>query len=177
MSAALQPVLYSYDPEREAVWVDATPFRAHVTQLLGAGLTVSVIAQLAGVRERSVQHLAHGREGRRVQRICRDTGRRLLRITTMEARAVRFRPVPVRLSRERLRTMVGAGWTVDRLADQTELWDRRGCSDRGPGLGHLLAAVRAQGRGRIPAVDRPAGDRSAGGRSQLPGGRVRDHVR
>lgn len=121
MSAALQPVLYSYDPEREAVWVDATPFRAHVTQLLGAGLTVSVIAQLAGVRERSVQHLAHGREGRRVQRICRDTGRRLLRITTMEARAVRFRPVPVRLSRERLRTMVGAGWTVDRLADQTEL--------------------------------------------------------
>ena len=121
MSAALQPVLYSYDPEREAVWVDATPFRAHVAQLLATGLTVPVIAQLAGVPERSVQHLAHGREGRRVHRLCRDTGRRLLRITTMEARAVRFRPVPVRLSRERLRTMVGAGWSVDQLADQTGL--------------------------------------------------------
>ena len=121
MPGALQPVLYSYDPEREAMWVDATPFQAHVAQLLAAGLTVPVIAQLAGVRERAVQHLADGRDGRRVHRICRDTGRRLLRITTMEARAIRFRPVPVRLSRERLRTMVGAGWSVEDLAGQCGL--------------------------------------------------------
>ena len=121
MKVALQPVLYSYDPEQEAVWVDATPFRAHVAQLLSAGLTVPVIAQLAGVRERSVRHLTHGREGRRVHRICRDTGRRLLRITTTEARAVRFRPVPVRLSRSRLRAMVDAGWSADQLARQLGL--------------------------------------------------------
>ncbi|MFT4164479.1 MAG: hypothetical protein QM650_04485 [Microlunatus sp.] len=121
MTAALQPVLYSYDPEREAVWVDATPFQAHVAQLLAAGLTVPLIAQLAGVRERSVRHLAHGRDGRRIQRICCDTGRRLLRITTMEAHAIRFRPVPVRLSRVRLRTMVGAGCSIDQLAQQTGL--------------------------------------------------------
>lgn len=121
MTAALQPILYSYDPEREAVWVDATPFQAHVAQLLAAGLTVPVVAQLAGVGERTVWHLARGREGRRVHRICRDTGRRLLRITTQEARAIRFRPVPVRLSRARLRAMVGAGCSVDQLAQQTGL--------------------------------------------------------
>lgn len=121
MPAALQPVLYSYDPEREAVWVEATPFQAHVAQLLAAGLTVPVIAQLAGVRERAVRHLAHGRDGRRVHRICRDTGRRLLRITTMEAQTIRFRPVPVRLSRERLRTMAGAGWSVEDLAERCGL--------------------------------------------------------
>ena len=39
----------------------------------------------------------------------------------MEARAIRFRPVPVRLSRERLRTMVGAGWSVEDLAGQCGL--------------------------------------------------------
>ena len=39
----------------------------------------------------------------------------------MEARAIRFRPVPVRSSRYRLRSMVAAGWTVDRLADRIGL--------------------------------------------------------
>ena len=29
VTQALQPILYSYDGEQEAVWVDATPFRAH----------------------------------------------------------------------------------------------------------------------------------------------------
>ncbi len=117
MFEALQPILFSYDPEQEGVWVDATPFRAHLNHLLAAGLTEPVIARLAGVSVRSVEHLAHGRRGRRVRRICGDTGRRLLRITTMEARAIRFRPVPVRPSRYRLRSMVAAGWTADRLAD------------------------------------------------------------
>ncbi len=117
MIEALQPILYSYDPEQEGVWVDAAPFRAHLTHLLATGLTESVIARLTGISVRSVEHLAHGRRGRQVRRICGDTGRRLLRITTLEARAIRFRPVPVRPSRYRLRSMVAAGWTVHRLAD------------------------------------------------------------
>ena len=39
MIEALQPILYSYDPEQEGVWVDAAPFRAHLTHLLATGLT------------------------------------------------------------------------------------------------------------------------------------------
>ncbi len=121
MTQALQPILYSYDCGQEAVWVDATPFRAHVGQLLATGLTEPVLARLTGVSVRAIEHLAHGRRGRPVRRICGDTARRLLRITTLEAKALRFRPVPVRPSRYRLRAMAEAGWTEQRLADDIGL--------------------------------------------------------
>jgi hypothetical protein len=141
---ALQPILYSYDPEQEGVWVDATPFRAHLMHLLATGLTEPVIARLAGVSARSVTHLAHGRRGRPVRRICGDTGRRLLRITTMEARAIRFRPVPVRPSRYRLRSMAAAGWTVPRLADDLGLSvaEVERVLDRGAATCPQLAALK-----------------------------------
>lgn len=121
MAQALQPILYSYDSEQEAVWVDATPFRAHVDQLLATGLTEPVLARLTGLSVRAVEHLAHGRRGRPVRRICGDTARRLLRITTLEARALRLRPVPVRASRYRLRAMAEAGRTDRQLAEQVGL--------------------------------------------------------
>jgi hypothetical protein len=121
VSPALQPILFSHHPEGDGLWVDAGPFRAHLVHLMDAGLTEPVIARLAGVSVRSVEHLAHGRRGRRLRRICADTGRRLLRITTMEARAIRHRPVPVRASRYRLRAMTGAGWSIQRLAQDTGL--------------------------------------------------------
>jgi hypothetical protein len=117
VTVALQPILFSYDPEQEAAWIDASPFRAHLTLLLATGLTAAVIARLAGVSVRAVEHLAHGRHGRPVRRVSADTGRRLLRITTLEARAIRFRPVPVRPSRYRLRALVDAGLTLQQLAD------------------------------------------------------------
>lgn len=121
MTGTLQPILYSYDPELEAAWVNATPFRAHLGQLLATGLTEPVIARLAGVSLRSVVRLAHGRAGRPIRRICGDTGRRLLRITTSEARAIRFRPVPVRPSRYRLRALAEHGWTVERMVEDIGL--------------------------------------------------------
>ncbi|HEY5980011.1 MAG TPA: hypothetical protein VIT41_10290 [Microlunatus sp.] len=144
MIQALQPILYSYDPEQEGVWVDATPFRAHLTHLLATGLTEPVIARLTGVSVRSINHLAHGRRGRPVRRICGDTGRRLLRITTMEARAIRFRPVPVRPSRYRLRAMVEAGWTRPRLAASigVSIRDVDQILDRGAATCSQLAALK-----------------------------------
>lgn len=121
MTGTLQPILYSYDLEQEVLWVNATPFRAHLRHLLAAGLTEPVIARLAGVSVRSVVRLAHGRSGRPVRRICADTGRRLLRITTAEARAIRFRPVPVRSSRYRLRVLADHGWSTQRMAEEIGL--------------------------------------------------------
>lgn len=118
MTRALQPLLATYHPDQDFAWVDATPFRAHVGQLLATGLTEPVIARLTGLSVRAVVHLAHGRGGRPVRRICGDSARSLLRITTLEARALRFRPVPVRASRYRLRAMAAAGWTVERLAEE-----------------------------------------------------------
>lgn len=122
---ALQPILLSEDPASAGLWVDARPFRAHLGQLLSVGLTEPVVARLTGLSVRAVEHLAHGRSGRPVRRICSESARRLLRITTAEARALRFRPVPVRASRARLRAMAAygmpsssaPGWTEQRLAD------------------------------------------------------------
>ena len=159
MIEALQPILYSYDPEQEGVWVDATPFRAHLMHLLATGLTEPVIARLAGVSVRSVDHLAHGRRGRPVRRICGDTGRRLLRITTVEARAIRFRPVPVRPSRYRLRAMVAAGWTGPPARGRHRGEHQgRGAGPRSAD-GHLPPAGGAQDRGGVRAVGDRAGAR------------------
>jgi hypothetical protein len=133
VTQALQPILYSYDAEQEAVWVDAIPFRAHVRQLLATGLSEPVIARLAGISVRAVTHLAHGRLGRPVRRVCADTGRRLLRITTAEAKALRFRPVPVRASRYRLRAMTRAGWSRQGLVDDVGLGIRDIQQVLGPG--------------------------------------------
>ncbi|MDN5760795.1 MAG: hypothetical protein L0H41_00555 [Microlunatus sp.] len=118
MSRALQPILFSYQPDQEAMWIDAVPFRAHLVHLLAAGLTEAVIARMSGLSTPAVRHLAHGRWGRPVRRVPIDTARRLLRITTAEARAVRVRLVPVHPTRQRLREMVAAGWTLAALADE-----------------------------------------------------------
>lgn len=117
----LPPIVSYEDVRREAVWVDAAPFRAHLGQLLAAGLPEPVIARLTGVSLRGVQHLAHGRRGRAVRRVCPEVGCRLLTITVAEARALRYRPVAVRPSRYRLRTMTAAGWTLAELAESLEL--------------------------------------------------------
>lgn len=129
----LQPSLFSYEPEQGPTWVDATPFRAHLGQLLATGLTEPVIAQLAGMSVRAVRHLAHGRHGRPIRRIGGHSARRLLQITTLEARAIRFRPVPVRSSRYRLRAMVAAGRSADRLADELGIGVRDVQQVLGPG--------------------------------------------
>lgn len=121
MPEMLQPMSLAHDPDQEDVWVDATPFRAHLAHLLAAGLTEQMIAQLAGVSLRSVEHLVHGRRGRPVRRIYAENGRRLLRLTSWEARALRFRPVPSRPSRRRLRALLDAGWSIEGLADHLEL--------------------------------------------------------
>jgi hypothetical protein len=117
VTRAMQPILSTYDPEQDFAWVDATPFRAHVGQLLATGLTEPVIARLTGLSVRAVAHLAHGRSGRPIRRISGDSARRLLRITTLEAKSLRYRPVSVRASRSRLRAMAESGWSVERLAD------------------------------------------------------------
>lgn len=117
----LQPILFAYDPQPASTWVDAAPFRAHVDQLLTIGLTEPVIAQLTGMSVRAVRHLVFGRHGRPIRRICGESARRLLLITTRDATAMRFRPVAVRPSRLRLRAMAAAGWSPAQLAETADI--------------------------------------------------------
>ena len=103
---------------REQVeWVDAAPFRAHALHLMRAGdLSDAVLAELTGVVPRAMRHLVYGRAGHRVRRLCADHARRLLRVTTDEARQLRVRPVPAVTTRRRLRVLLRHGHAADALA-------------------------------------------------------------
>lgn len=79
------------------VWVDAAPFRAHLAHVMAVGdMSVDVVAAMTGVSLRAARHLLRGRGGRPVRRISAETGRRLLRITSFDARTVRQRLVSSR---------------------------------------------------------------------------------
>ena len=104
-------------PDPAGGWVDAHPFRAHVRHLMAAGdLTGGVVAQLAGVSPRAVQHLLAGRGGGSVRRISPVLARRLYQVTAEEARAVHYRLVPAATAARRLRRLLAAGWRLDELA-------------------------------------------------------------
>ena len=118
MTALLWPA------EASGLWVDAAPFRAHVRHLMAvADLSDAVIATLAGVTPAFVRHLLHGRGGRPMRRVSPDQARRLLRITTAEARLVARREVPSRLARPYLHQLQRAGWSSAALTDLLGLTD------------------------------------------------------
>ncbi len=98
-------------------WVEAAPFRAHLRHLMTTGqLSSSAVAILAGISPRCAHRLLHGRGGRPLKRISPESARKLLRLTTAEARAVRSRLVPARATVQRLRWLRAAGWSDDDLA-------------------------------------------------------------
>ena len=98
-------------------WVEAAPFRAHLRHLMSVGqMSSSAVAVLAGISPRCAHRLLHGRGGRPLKRIAPDSARKLLSITTGEARAVRSRLVPARATGEHLSQLRAAGWSDDDLA-------------------------------------------------------------
>lgn len=101
-------------------WVDAAPFRAHLRHVMAVGdMSVEVVAELTGVPLRAAQHLLLGRAGRAVRRISADTGRRLLRLTSADARTARWRLVPARGTLLRLEELLAGGLTVVEIAQRT----------------------------------------------------------
>lgn len=106
------------DPDADGVvWVDATPFRAHLAHVMAVGdMTVDVVAAMTGVPLRAARHLLHGRGGRPVRRISADNGRRLLRVTSFDARTVRQRLVSCRGVVQQLREMEETGRTLAEVA-------------------------------------------------------------
>jgi hypothetical protein len=102
------------------LWVDAAPFRAHLRHVMAVGdLSIEVVAALTGINPRAAAHLLDGRAGRPVRRISADVGRRLLQLTSFDARTVRWRLVPARMTRARLRELVAEGHGIDELASRT----------------------------------------------------------
>ena len=102
------------------VWVDAAPFRAQLAHTMAVGdMSVEVVAAMTGISSQSARRLLHGRGGRPVRRISAETGRRLLRISSVEARTVRQRTVPARGAAGRLCELLASGLTVAELAART----------------------------------------------------------
>ncbi len=104
------------DPDG-VVWVDAAPFRAHLAHVMAVGdMTVDVVAAMAGVSVPAARHLLRGRRGRPVRQISAKTGRRLLRITSFDARTVRQRLISARGAVHQLREIEATGLTLAQVA-------------------------------------------------------------
>ena len=99
------------------VWVDAAPFRAHLAHVMAAGdMSVDVVAAMTGVSLRAARHLLRGRGGRPVRQISANTGRRLLRITSFDARTVRQRLISAHGAVHQLREIEATGLTLANVA-------------------------------------------------------------
>ncbi len=80
-------------------------------------LTVEMAAALTGVPVRAARHLVHGRGGRPLRRISPEMGRRLLRITTLDARRVGSRVVRAEATRDRLLALTASRGATELLAE------------------------------------------------------------
>lgn len=104
------------------VWVDAAPFRAHLAHVMAVGdMSVDVVAAMAGVSSRAARHLLRGRGGRPVRRISAATGRRLLQITSCDARTVRQRLIPARGALRLLGEIRATGLGLGEVARRTTI--------------------------------------------------------
>ena len=108
-------------PEGDGVvWVEAAPFRAQLAHTMAVGdMSVEEVAAMTGVPARAARRLLHGRSGRPVRRISAEMGRRLLRLSSADARTVRQRSVPARGAAGRLRDLLASGLTMSELAART----------------------------------------------------------
>lgn len=93
-------------------WVEAAPFRAQLNHLMAAGdLSSGAAAAMVGISPRLAHRLVHGRGGRPLRRIDPHTARKLLRVTTADARAARRLTVAAEPTVQHLSALLRAGWS------------------------------------------------------------------
>jgi hypothetical protein len=98
-------------------WVDAAPFRAHLTHLMAVGsLDVPEVAVVLGLSTRAVRHLLEGRAGRRPRRISPPTARRLLLVRPDDVAGLRWCLTPAGAARTSLQRLGASGWSTAEVA-------------------------------------------------------------
>jgi hypothetical protein len=100
--------------------VDAEPVRAHVRELMAAGLGCKRIPKLAGVPISTVNQLVFGKhrsdgECRPIRRIKRDTAEKLLALQADESLLAGGAKLPAVGSHRRLQALVCLGWSLSEL--------------------------------------------------------------
>lgn len=101
--------------------VDAAPVRAHVVWLGGYGISQIAIARAAGVPKSTIEWLLHGKpsSGREpTQRMRRSNADKLLAVPRSLDLVADMGRTPAAETRERLRSLVAAGWGQNELADR-----------------------------------------------------------
>jgi hypothetical protein len=131
-------------------WVDAAPFRAHLTHLMAVGrLEVPEVAVVLGLSTRAVQHLLEGRSGRTVRRISPQTARRLLVVGADDVRALRWCLTPSAAARASWHRLRADGWSAEEVASRTGFGlDELRALEHGTHCNRLLA-VRLVGLARV----------------------------
>lgn len=101
-------------------WVQAAPFRAHVRHVCDTtGVAWPVLAMRAGVSLALADHLLHGRRGRPVRRISRESAARLLAVTPGVAAALAAEWVDAGTAVGIARFLADRGWSPGAVSDAT----------------------------------------------------------
>lgn len=97
--------------------IDAEPARAHVLQLMAAGLGRRRIAALSGISATSIEALLQGKSGRPpTRRIAHETAARLLSVTGDRATPADGTPVASTGTHRRIQALACLGWTLTEQA-------------------------------------------------------------
>lgn len=97
-------------------WVDAAPFRAHLSHLSEAtGIWWPVLAIHAGVPTHLAARLLFGRGKRRLNRLPTDCARRLLALTPEVIAKLTKRRAPAAATVRRLHVLQRRGWTSSEI--------------------------------------------------------------
>ena len=99
-------------------WVDAAPFRALLRYLMALGrVSAADLAALTGLPDGLVEHLVHGRDGRRVRRISAYAAFALIQLTAEQVRGLRDVMVPSGLARAKVERLRQAGRSETEVMD------------------------------------------------------------
>ena len=127
------------DPDR---WVDAAPFRAHLTHLCAAsGLTWPGVALHAGLTLRHADALLHGREGRPARRLPRPAAQRLWQVEVGDLLVLRRTLLPADATAHRAAVLLERGTSAARI-----------CADLGWPPARLRSLL-GRAPGRVTAVE------------------------
>lgn len=106
-------------PPGRYAWVDAAPFRAHLTHVAEvSGVPWSVIAVHAGVPVSLAARLLFRRRGRLLQRLPMDCAQRLLAVTPETALSLLRARMPSPPTSGRLLELMRRGWAIEDLAEE-----------------------------------------------------------
>lgn len=158
----MQLVASTPTPTPASDWVQAAPFRAHVRHVCEAsGHPWPVVAMRAGVSLALTDHLLHGRSGRPLRRIARDSAARLLSVTPEVAARVASESVPAEVSQRLAAVLAARSLTPDEVADAAGLERTavRALHHRPPAYVPRLTELRL--RALVAALDRALAARAA----------------